>query len=187
MRRCRQLISLYLTSCLAFGGTVGLSPDLHRLIEHGNRGPAHTHHVSGATALLAKSDEHKAAHTRPHSHPHAHPQAGPSYGQEPFTHDHAFGLPMVLVSRVLHAIGGLFLNDESVSSESSSSPENPEHHHDSLPQLLASGLIEQFLEAPSLVCALILVPFVSSASEGSVLTHDWDAQTASRAPPSIQS
>jgi len=76
----------------------------------------------------------------------------------------------------LHALGHVF---EANSEEAPTSPNNgPGHHHDSLPQLMASGLVEQRFEFPLLQYTLFLLPFRALPAEVLLLVPDWDAQTA---------
>ena len=72
--------------------------------------------------------------------------------------------------------------------EAAPQPEqSPAHEHHSLPQLVASGLIEQSAPPPLFVhrpvsFVLRVSPFIVF-----LLISDWEAQTASRGPPAIRS
>ena len=179
MRRWQQVISCYLALCLPLAGTVGLSPVLHRLLEHGNQGPAHIHsgifpNSSAGTDSLTHTHGRVAHRHQPH------PPASNDHlaRQRPFTHPHQFRLPTIHLVGLWHALSQFLAHPRS-----SPAPENSDHHHHSLPQLLAGGLIEQFLELPQHFCATDPVDFLTATGEFPSFTPDWDPQTASRAPP----
>ena len=64
--RLRLFLAGYLSFSLALCSIIGISPALHRLIEHAGLGPAHAH---------APRSSH--SHPHPHSHVHPHHDEGP--------------------------------------------------------------------------------------------------------------
>src|SRR4051812_7252134 len=87
LKPLKQIVSFYLVLVIAMVGAIGISPTLHRLIEHGGLGPAHSH----ATSF--------------HSVP-RHPEK-PSYRELLLQHEHAFQLPALPVAQLWHAIAHL--------------------------------------------------------------------------------
>src|SRR5262245_22749691 len=162
MTRIRQFVSCYLALCLAGGGAVAISPVLHRLIEHGGYGPAHTH---SDLALRLAIRQHLRQHEHGHSHSHNH-DSPPLCRPRLFEHSfEPFGLPKLSLARVWHALHHFF---EAATLPESSPPERgPGHEHHSLFQLLASGLVDQPLAEPLL--PTILTTF--AASEFPAHTH----------------
>ena len=129
MKPWRQILAAYVALCVAFAGAVGLSPVLHRWVEHGGEGPAHVHARSSATL-------ERTLH--PHPHPHHH-----------------------------------------------DSP--PDHHHNSLAQLLADGWVEFAVDLPPLARPCLRPLFVGTLLPLRPHTPPWDTQTAGRGPPSLNS
>jgi len=173
MRSLRPFIAGYLILCLALAGMVGLSPVLHQLIEHGGRGPLHTHYgVKEITVTdlpvgdIVCLNEHERAAL---------------HGEEPVralrTHQ-TFKLPTAQVARLLHALADWFGGTESSPDKNGS-----QHEHHSLAQLLASGLVDQPLDAPLILHFSAPFTFRFFRTDALILDAGWDAQTAGRAPP----
>lgn len=178
MRLGRRLIACYLALCFAFAGAVGVSPILHRLIEHGGQGPDHTHNH-----FVARGTDFESAHQHGDAPLHRHtpakvvprPAAALSHSFKPFE------LPKIPLNGIWRALNH-FLAVASAS-ESSPSKDKPRHEHHSLFQLIVSGLVEQPLDVP--ILSFVPFEFISRdfVAEAFLAAHDWDAQTASRAPP----
>jgi hypothetical protein len=177
MSRMRQLVSCYLTLCLLGGGTVALNPVLHLWIEHGGHGPMH-YHAGGAI---------HAAHPQPQRHAEG-PNCDPALVQPPpagrFVHaGEPFGLPKIAL-RLWHALADLFVT---ASSDDTPAENGPAHNHDSIFQLLAAGLVEPSTCAPGLPRAPGLTARAFATADTRDIIKDWDAQSASRAPPTARS
>jgi hypothetical protein len=187
MQLWRQIASGYLVLCLAFAGLVGISPDLHRLVEHGGDGPTHAHQG------VATATHRPPVHSRDHSHPHPHEpdraenkeleaRKGPSGF---FVSKHrSFSLPF---ARLWHGFVHFLEHSASVpdgSQDTDSSDNTPGHDHHSLAQLLAAGLLEQNVDAPVLAFDFVLYWSSLPTPEAVILGRRFDAQTAGRAPPS---
>jgi hypothetical protein len=178
----RQFISCYLALCFAFAGAVGLSPVLHHLIEHGGKGTAHTH-VGFTPPAVSAGHHHHHAHSHRNSHQPAEPHAA-----NWFTHSHKpFEFPKISLSRLGQALKHLLERNPPLNSGSSPTDDDPEHEHHSLPQLLASGLIDQHLDSPLVQVAELAPTFLNVPCHGVPAVRDWDAQSASRAPPFARS
>lgn len=153
MSAFQKLISCYLALSLALAGAVAISPALHLWVEHAGHGPAHAHYG-------------KRTPETPRKQVFAHSYKG-------------FTLPKVDLREVWHMVGH-FLASEPAHSPADS---EPGHEHHSLSQLLASGLLEQTSDAPSLeVTFFVSIPGAALADEP-LLDSRWDAQTATRGPP----
>lgn len=175
MRCFPQITAAYLGLCLALAGATGLSPVLHRLLEHGNHGPAHTH---SALAKFAASPDHDPPHPAGHIHLHRH-QTG--HSSEPFATAREVAFPLHSLARLWRAWSDRLAGDDG---ESSPSPtQAPGHTHDSLPQMLLSGLIEQPIDVPLLPQVRVLCDFQPRPAHSFCLVRDLDPQTASRPPP----
>ena len=177
MMRVRTWIAGYLALCLALAGTVGINPTLHRLIEHGGDGPAHAHSgFTPASASAAPLHQHGDAHWHADA-----PASPPPAGL--FQHGfESFRLPTVALSRLWHGLTHLF--GAKTSSQPAPSEGDPGHEHHSLFQLLASGLVEPPLVVeilPSIPLTFASRDFMANTP---LVASEWDAQTASRGPPS---
>jgi hypothetical protein len=167
MRVVQQGMASWLALCVAAGGLVAISPVLHHWIEHGGHGPAHTHFKTRTETRGPKGNSHKQ----------------PTGGRTRLIHTHeGFKLPFAKVlSALLRPIGSLFV--ASSDSDSRPSPDNENHEHHSLPQLLASGSIElcnSFAEVGSFLNSSALRSHIPDVP---LLEFRWDAQSASRGPP----
>ncbi len=180
MKRIQQITSCYLVLCLAFAGAIGISPVLHQLIEHGGNGSAHSHRGDA-------SNSSSTAHTHDHGriHPHTHSERA-TRPKELFAHSYkTFKLPTIPVRKLWHAFGHLL--NFPTSSESSPTNGGPGHEHQSLFQLMASGLVDQPLDLPPLSFVPFEFIFYNLSQPTLVVARDWDAQTATRGPPSSRS
>jgi len=176
-KRCQQILSCYLALCVALASAIGLSPELHVWLEHGGHGQTHTHAGAGGKA-------HAHTHARPRSQSSSTAFLPASQKAEIFFAEayRPFTLPGFDLKTVYAGIGRWFAHAWSHATEAPAKDDS-DHDHHSLPQLLMAGLIEGACDAPDLICA---PPPVASA-----VTHckpvgpvsDWNAQTASRAPP----
>jgi hypothetical protein len=173
MKRIQPLISLYLALCLAGGGAVALSPTLHRLIEHGGHGDAHTH-----AAILARDGRPGEVHQHEDGHWHSHPAERP---RRVLLFEHTFDPPTISLTGIWHRFARFL--EAATAEDSAPANEGPGHQHHSLFQLLAAGFVDQPLDAP---CLLSLPPahVVCEVPPANQFTaFEWDAQTASRGPP----
>lgn len=187
MQLRRQIASGYLALCLAFAGLVGISPNLHRLIEHGGDGPTHAHQGVGTAAHRPQ------VHSHDHSHPHPHEpgraednelETGTKGPSGFFVSKHrSFSLPL---ARLWHGLVHFFEHSGSNPHEApDSAPSNdkPGHEHHSLARLLAAGLLEQNLDVPVLAFDFVLCRSSLPTPEAVILERRFDAQAAGRAPP----
>ncbi len=181
MKLYRQLTCLYLACCLGLAGAAGISPSFHRLIEHGGRGAPHTHFGVSSSAVESS------------------PSTDPGSGAFPW-HSSSF-----LLSEV-HQFNRLVVPEDGLDQRSSPrslrpkqdlhnfleadpagkptpSDQAPRHHHDSLPQRIASGLLDLHLDYPLLCHPRGLLARRSSPSDVPAVVRDWDIQTAPRGPP----
>lgn len=181
MQLCRQLITCYLAGCLAFAGVVGLSPVLHYGIEHGGRGSIHSHLVS----LPRVSKAGPAAQDGRHRHQH------PRTSQQPNRlFDHSFApsdFSSISLARLCHAFCHFLDGSGPASSQRSSSDDQRGHEHHSLAQMMVSGCVEQSLDVPLLDLAPGALVAEKALAHPLLLAFAWNAQTASRAPPSARS
>jgi len=189
MQLWRQIASGYLALCLALAGLMGISPDLHRLLEHGGHGAAHSHR--GLSAFEQDYHPHGEDHSHPQPHPHLH-EANPENGGEPhgriFVSNHrSFSLPLEKVWLAAVRWVDQWATNMDDAPASSPSGEEPGHEHHSLAQLLANGLLEQALDMPVLAVHLSLGPPVLPTPKLLVLPALFEAQTAGRAPPCLWS
>ena len=173
MKRLQPFLACYLALCLVGGGAVALNPALHRLVEHGGQGAAHTHFGPGGPSH-AVADPHDHGDGNRHRH-----VAKPPRPQSLFAHHYApAGESIISLDRILTALAQLL----DTTPVSDSVPADG-HQHDSLFQWMASGLVDQSAVVPILsptpaafaVCSIEPRPFA--------LPSAWDAQTASRGPP----
>ena len=184
-KRLAQWVSCYLALSLALGGAVALSPMLHVWMEHGGTATWHTH-LNGWSEI--------AANFHPPVGDHSH--AGelmialtPKRRNGLFEHSYEpFQLPNLSALRhslhaVLHWLGGRV----PTAREPSPSGDRPGHQHHSLPQLLAGGAVDQPLDLPLLPLAPVSVTHRALPTHTPLLVGDWDAQMASRGPPTAQS
>lgn len=182
-KRFRQLLSCYLALCVSLAGAIGISPVLHRLVEHGGQGPLHVHYSAPITAeALAQPQDQASMHpVRAHF-------AAQARSHESFAHaSGGLDCPRIRLSRALHALTH-FLDGGASSSSERAAPGAPAgHRHGSLAQLMASGLVNQF-------AAISLLPPIPapvlpnrSASISVWPETPWDAQSASRGPPASPS
>jgi hypothetical protein len=174
-KRAEQLVAWYLALCLALAGVVGLSPALHRLIEHGGHGPAHIH-AAGAQRELSHH------HGEGHSHEHFVPSSSIAVQKlkHQFTHRHEFTLATLPVRALLQLASELLASD---AADSNSKEKAPSHHHDSLSQLVASGLIDQHFECDLLNAVYCSILASVDAVDARLLVRDLDPQASPRAPP----
>lgn len=165
-----QIAATLLVLCVVMSGFVGINPKLHRLVEHGGDGSAHTHR-GGATFWHDHGDDHPHRHEVP---------AAISFPQvdkrlEHVFQSHPFGsLPVrEVLARLL----------KSWTEDNDSEEPRTEHQHHSLAQSLSDGLVETAFtwDAPA-------VPPMPLSCEGTPFrdffpASDWSPHTASRAPP----
>lgn len=184
----RRFMAGALALCLALAGLAGIHPALHRLMEHAGQGPMHVHR-----------GEQARAHSHPHRHPHRHSHELPAASaaaklgvRGAFVSNHpSFSLPW---QRVWQAVSGLLERsysnaeqDERDNQESAPSPDESQHEHHSLVQLLASGLVELVTQG-----ALLSFEFSASSSlatppQDRLSYALFEPQTAGRAPPLLWS
>jgi hypothetical protein len=186
MRHLRQLIAVYLALCFAFAGAVGISPVLHRLIEHGGHGRAHTHpRVLPLAAASPHSHPHHAGRDHynddGHSHTHVAKSEHGHHGHKAHSHE-SFAL-----ANTWHALGHWLADLAAEWPDSSGSEDVPQHRHDSLPQLLISGLVEQHIDVPPVQPNAAMCVVFLWRVETIFLVRGFDPQTASRPPPAFQS
>ncbi len=181
MKRIQQLTSCYLVLCLAFAGAIGISPCLHQLIEHGGNGPAHAHRGDASNfSITAHTHDHGIVHPKIlHSERATHPTDLFAHSYKPFE------LPTIPLHQLWHAFSHLL--DVPTPSESSTSNDGPGHGHHSLFQLIASGLVDQPLDLPLPSFVPYEFAFPNLSQPTFVAARDWDAQTATRGPPSSRS
>ncbi|HWN93940.1 MAG TPA: hypothetical protein VNT99_02815 [Methylomirabilota bacterium] len=184
MKRWQQVVSWYLVFCLVFAGAVGLSPILHLWVEHGGEGRAHIHIHAGHATSGAISGKH--AHPHPHRHdaPTAHGFHRSAHAARALLVE-KYKQPTLLgweVQDVYRAVSRLFAR---VLEQSPYTPPDDAngHTHDSLPQLLLAGAVEGAWPVLPFVCAPLGIEFSSTLSFSVFLAADFEAQTASRAPP----
>ena len=179
MVRCsQQILSGYVALCLALAGFVGTSPTLHRLIEHGGRGVAHVHfHGTDGMIVLGHRHDQPAVDTQERR-----AAATQSVSRTLFVHSHQpAAVPAIQLDRLWHALGHLLAPEGEDPAPDTS--EDPAHHHDSLAQTLAGGLIEQSLDSPQLIGLPLATLFDLRPFAPPSLDVRWDSQTASRGPP----
>ena len=186
MKRFHQLISCYLALGFVFAGAVGLSPVLHQLIEHGGRGPVHTHSGREATANVL-AVWHNDGDGRFHQHLLRPPSAEQVRPKKPFTEADKFELPDIPLSRALLALTRIFESGAAHPLESSPSDSAPGHQHHSLPQMLLTGLLDQCSDVPLAEFVFAPAIFLAPPADVLLLASDWDAQTLSRGPPASRS
>ena len=180
MKHWRLLVASYLVLCLAFAGAIGLSPVLHYWIEHGGQGPIHSH---------SSFVSHVTWGSHSHTDGQFHSQVRPQEDHSPagfFVHNYRpFALPNISLSGLFHALCHLFEGLGPVGSPQPLSSENGGHVHNSLPQMLASGCVEQALDIP--LISFTPGSFLDPGLLGYTLflPKEWNAQTASRGPPAI--
>ncbi len=167
-----KLTATLLTLCVVVSGWVGINPRLHRLVEHGGQGAAHTHR-DGATHWHDHGDD------RPHRHDAPVEISFPPAGNrlERGFQSHPFGsLPVrELLSRLLK-----LWSDDRASEEPRS-----DHRHNSLAQSLSDGLVEAAFawDAPAAPPTQFL--WVGTPSRNFFPASDWSPDSASRAPPAF--
>src|SRR4051812_23506401 len=164
MTFCKQLVSFYLALSVALAGAVGLSPALHRLIEHGGLGPAHSHAFP--------------AHER------FQPAAQSSFADLLVHHQRAFALPAIPFGKIWHNLAH-FLTDASQPEPPSKNSRGHEHH--SLAQMMASGFAEQALDAVFFECRRFPIGFQPFPPEIVPAHTRFELQGAGRGPPSLSS
>ena len=182
MKIWRQLVVSYLALCLAFAGVIGLSPVLHFWIEHGGQGPIHTH--SGFVPQVSQSGH---SHDGGRFHQHAQTAENP-LPTGLFAHSYrSFELPNISLARLCHALCHLLQGVGPAGSQQPFPNDKGGHEHHSLPQMMASGCVDQALDVP----LLSFTPGALVAPDFPALTlflpSDWNAQTPSRGPPSTRS
>jgi hypothetical protein len=194
MKPWRQILATYVALCVAFAGAVGLSPVLHHWVEHGGQGPVHVHARSSAGLEQARLS-HAHPHTHSHDHKHDHeadrrPHASQAFAEFPsaaratFATAHSsFKASFARMAAAWHELTHCFDHRTTEHAEDSPDPAHPDHHHQSLAQLLADGSVEAALDVPRLVQPRISVLFLGFALQIRPHAIPWDAQTAGRAPP----
>ena len=178
----KPILCFYLALSLMFGGLVGIVPALHQLVEHGGRGPLHTHHDALTCRLtMALSHEEGSIHSRSHF-----PEPLDHNGL--FVHSYApFRFPSLPLARFWHGLCHFTELNAPGASEPSRSKDGPGHEHHSLAQMMINGLVDQPIDIP------LLGPLPTSYLSQDFQTNPcfveslWDAQTAGRGPPSAQS
>jgi hypothetical protein len=154
-----------------------MSPTLHRLIEHGGGGPAHTH-VGDESPQETQFDDPN--HPFPHSHV---PETFLSQRHAPkrvLAHKHEFDLPKIPVAQLWHLLTHLIDGEP----QTSDYPQKPRpHHHDSLSQLMLGGLMEQHLQFESVRHPVFQLASYQLPGDDLVLIKNWDVQTVPRGPP----
>ena len=170
MRLIRQLIGAYLALCLAAGGVVATNPFLHRLIEHGGQGAAHTHVGTGGHL-------HRHGDSGWHSH------ESPARPRAIFEHSYDSSDSLRVAFAILGQLAAQLLEG---ASESRPTPDEPGHQHHSLFEMLAAGMLEQPFDLP--ILPSVPAPCVrrDTAAESPFVSPGWNAQTASRAPPAAR-
>lgn len=161
MRIVKVAIGWYLVLCLVLAGAVGLSPLLHVWLEHGGVGAAHVH-WSGV-----------AAHSEP-------PYPHPDYRKLLVNHGDAFDLPDL---RTLGRLLALFVPGN----EHDHSKQRSQHEHQSLAQLMLSGLVEQPLPDSHFEIYLGSCVAERLSFHTFCAANPFDLQSAGRAPPFILS
>lgn len=150
----------YLAICLLLANWIGLSPWLHRWLEHGGVGIEHSHRLDSSGlphSLKAHSHLHADGVTHTHSaawerhHVHSKASLLASGGS-------SFPTPVEVLDGVLRTMRGMALwiskNEQGqstvpqASQDSESRPNPPDHQHHGLAELLAEGLVDQ-AETPS--------------------------------------
>jgi hypothetical protein len=192
MKPWRQILATYVALCVAFAGAVGLSPALHHWVEHGGQGPVHVHARSSAALEQARLS-HAHPHTHPHDHDHEadpglHPSHAfaefPSAARAAFATAHpSFNVSFARLAAAWHELTHFLGNRGAENPDESSDPTYPDHHHQSLAQLLADGWVEASLDLPRLVRPGIPCVLLGFALQFRPHALPWDAQTAGRAPP----
>lgn len=175
MRPARQFTATSLVLCLLTAGAIGVSPVLHRLIEHGGQGGIHAH-------LAGK---HASASHRNTRHPHAHGRFEQTRSPELVEAKQERNSAAIHLIRLAHDWIHQPAGHSSVPADSSS--DEPNHEHHTLPQTLLNGLVEQHLDIPLLHKPVAMSDFIACSPETFFLSRDLDAQSASRAPPSFPS
>ena len=176
MKRWQQLLSFYLVLCVAFAGAVGISPVLHVMLEHGGEGHAHSHAGFQNGGNIAGE----------HAHPHPHIEA-PSSSDDALVRLLAEKCPPsklfgVTLEDVYRAIGD-WIAQAFEHLPGTPDGEGTGHTHHSLSQMLLGGTVEGVLDVPPLVFAPTAIAFSPSSSSASFVASEFEAQTASRAPP----
>ena len=188
-KRVQQLVGGFLALGLAFAGLVAISPSLHVAIEHGGRGPSHTH-----GGIPSNRYGLHAVHEHPHSHSQADatdlelPPPRPNSPELFVTTHRAFEIPSIPIRTLVGFLVRLSRSDTHPAKNTSDPlPASPNHDHHSLAQSLACGCIEGsvgvfILEFDSPRFSLLL----PSPAELS-LERRLDTQSAGRAPPAALS
>jgi len=175
--------------------------------------PTAARHSHASQHSHSIDDGHSHPRSHAHDHSSAHPPHEHSHPERSVAHHHGFAFSNPLLSRFWRALletvlapsrrpGGVRAFDRVAplpvpllhsewkrggptrsTNSSSSSPEVPEHHHDSLAQTVANGLLEVLLESPVLATLHLAIAYVSGGEPNPIKIAFWDPQTASRAPP----
>lgn len=176
-KRVRQLIAWFLALAFAAAGMVAISPALHVAVEHGGNGPMHSHFGLATPGGVF-------AHPHQHGDGPWHSHEAPVAPRSPLLFQHSFqpfGLPKISLDGLWQALAHFF--DTASSTGSLPSKDGPGHQHQSLFQLLASGLVDQPLDFPVLPSIPFALVTYRCAANTNWIARDWDAQTASRGPP----
>lgn len=167
-----QIAATLLALCVAMSGFVGINPALHRLVEHGGDGSAHTHR-GGATFWHDHGDDHP--HRREVPVAISFPQVDKRL--EHVFQSHPFGsLPVrEVLTRLLKSWAGDNASEE---------PET-DHQHRSLAQSLSDGLVESAFTWDARVVHLMPLSCEGTSTRDFFPASDWSPHTASRTPPAL--
>ncbi len=180
MKNLHKLVAACLALCFALAGAVGLSPALHKWVEHGGQGVGHVHYVTSAEGRSIEVRHDATAPAPQLPIPRGHPAVT--------VRSSAAASPTgIFLSRFWQALNKGCADLKTESRAPSSAPQQPSHQHHSLPELLAGGLVDQAYEFPALApppeTFASPITFVTQLAQA----FAWDAQTAGRAPPIAQS
>jgi len=189
MRHHQQLISCYLALCLALAGAVGVSPVLHHLIEHGGKGPAHTHTrgpVNGASTAHSHDHSHHNFQTG-QSHSHELERSSDSSRSKALSVQphQPFTFSRIPFDELWQSFCQFFI--KAAEESPGTADDQPGHEHQSLAQLLAAGLIDLSASLPPITGFSASLGFFLPSTQDPLLPGSWDVQTASRGPPGERS
>lgn len=153
MKRAAQIISSFLALCLILGGVVGGSPTLHVWAEHGGQGAPHVHRGMMDTPVRGRAV----------FVPTSEAFVRRAFDFNRFTH------------ALHHALAGAAADVPA--------PTNSGHEHHSFVQLLAGGLVDCAVQLAAPAPISVSFSFHALPPSVVVLAADWNAQTASRGPP----
>ncbi len=166
----QKFLGCSLALAVLLAGAIGISPVLHVLIEHGGASTAHTHFGAKVSYSHTHSRLPAAAAAVKPLKP-LRLQTAP-----PLT---LFGLqPQSLFRSAARLASGLLHSIPAPPDGTDSS-----HTHHSLAQMLLSGAVEFSLDVPAVSPVCPSEQFAATPSTTVVRSFEWQAQTASRAPP----